>query len=75
MTTNHLAGFSIIISPLVPTFSPKIKLSSTVQVNEGFRSEFDQWLLNTFGTAINVTIVCGNIVVSPEAYKAIFERS
>lgn len=46
----NFMGLNIIEHPLMPSTQPRMKLKHDVPVSDKFRAEFDQWLLEFFGT-------------------------
>lgn len=69
---SKLYGKKVIVSPSYPA----MQLSESCPVSEGFRKEFNEWLLNFFGTKCAVPrgivyFVAGDntVVVNPEDYE------
>ena len=61
-----ISGMRLVVSPYVPK-EPKIKLSQDFKwCSAEFRSQFNQWLLDQFGTKDCAYMFNETIVMSPE---------
>lgn len=72
MKAQTYYGKNIIVSPLLPIPErAKLKLSSTVNVGEQFRREFDKWLEETFGRTLPIHCLDTpyGLIVSDMFYK------
>lgn len=64
---NTLFGMKIIESNLMPLTMPRMQLTPQLLVSEEFRIEFDQWLLQFFGSEPYILIVSGStLITAPE---------
>jgi hypothetical protein len=75
MNHNYFNGLRIVENPLLEP-EPKIQLSPAAPVSDGFRSEFNSWLLEKFGfhdAKVIVSELHGVMFCAPSVAKRLRE--
>lgn len=62
-------GLKVYVSSMVDEFTPVLKISPSIEVTDTFRQEFNQYLLDMFGSTKTILMIGENIVVHPNTYR------
>lgn len=62
-------GLKIVKSHLIEEFTPKLQLSTKVDVTDEFRSSFNQWLIDMFGTEGKAIVMGNTVFIHPNNYR------
>jgi hypothetical protein len=65
---NTYNGLKIVKSHLIEEFTPKLQLSTKVDVTDEFRSSFNQWLIDMFGTERKAFVFGNTMFMHPNNY-------
>lgn len=68
---NTFNGLKVYVSDMVDEFTPILELKPTIEVTDSFRKEFNQYLLDTFGSTKTILLVGNNIIVHPNTYRSL----
>lgn len=66
---DTIHGLKIVKSHLIEEFTPKIQLSGKVDVTDEFRSRFNQWLIEMFGSERKAIVMGNTVFIHPNNYR------